>query len=292
MRIDFRTIERRLKHLREGDAITYEDLEMIAREDLWPFKKYWMWPAKEQIEDKLEKGWNLIIDPIANIDEESAMICGLLDIFKNISLMSILLRFVWPEHYAIYSRAILQILQVERSQNDEQEYMNLITEMRTLRLSFAVDKTADVDIIVWVCTQSEDEHKELCDHLKLRLPPNVSPGDIIKESRTNPLRMAEIYFEHNNLFTSGFWASRAFERMLREECLRILGYIPKSESREWGDLEFMVRSLCEHRPYNHHQKLLISLKRLRNDVIHEERSFITGSDKLIAFRRHNGRFHA
>jgi len=69
--IDFPTIERKLSHLRDGDAITYEDLETIAREDLWPFKKYWM-------------------------------------------------------HYAIYSRAELQLLQIERGQNDTQEYMNLI----------------------------------------------------------------------------------------------------------------------------------------------------------------------
>ena len=76
------------------------------------------------------------------------MICRLLDIFKHISRMSILLRFVWPEHYAIYSRASLQLLQIERGHNDEQEYANYIAEMRTLRHSFAVDRTADVDMIV------------------------------------------------------------------------------------------------------------------------------------------------
>lgn len=83
--IDFQTIERKVSHLRDGDAITYEDLETIAREDLWPFKKYWMWPAREQIEDKLEDSWGVIIDPAAKWDEEEDMIGKLLDIFKHIS---------------------------------------------------------------------------------------------------------------------------------------------------------------------------------------------------------------
>jgi len=46
--IDFPAIERRVSHLRDGDAIRYDDLETIAWEDLWPFKKYWMWPAGSQ----------------------------------------------------------------------------------------------------------------------------------------------------------------------------------------------------------------------------------------------------
>jgi len=281
MKIDFLTIERKLRHLREGDAITYEDLETIAREDLWPFKKYWMWPAREQIEDKLEKSWDYIIDPVARRDDEADMICRLLDIFKHISLMSILLRFIWPEHYAIYSRASLQLLQIERGHNDEQEYANYISEMRTLRLSFGVDRTADVDMIVWVCTQREEAHEELCDHLKLKLPGDLSPMDVIKESRTDPLRMAELFLASDSIITSGFWASRAFEKALREECRRLLGYIPKDETREYGDLDYMIRCLCKYRYYRRYEKLLINLKRLRNDAVHEERSFNRKKAQLL-----------
>jgi hypothetical protein len=201
------------------------------------------------------------------------MICGLLDIFRHISLMSILLRFVWPEHYAIYSRAQLHILQIERGTNDEQEYMNYVTAMRTLRLSFGVEKTADVDTIVWVCSQRAEEYEALCDHLRLKMPPDMSPNDIIKESRTDPLKMAEAYYVNDSLYTSGYWASRALEKALREECLRLLGYVPKSEAREYGDLEYIMRCLCDNREYHEHREFLMSLKGLRNDAIHEERSF-------------------
>ena len=39
MKINFLTIERKLRHLREGDAITYEDLETVARERSVAFQK-------------------------------------------------------------------------------------------------------------------------------------------------------------------------------------------------------------------------------------------------------------
>ena len=278
--IDFPAIERKVSHLRDGDAIRYEDLETIAREDLWPFKKYWMWPAREQIEDKLEDSWGVIINPAAEWDDEEDMIGRLLDIFKHISLMSILLRFVWPEHYAIYSRAELQLLQIERGQNDTQEYMNLITEMRALRLSFGLERTADVDMIAWVCTQREDAREELCRHLKLNLPGDLSPLDVIKGSWTDPLRMAEIYFE-SDIFAAGYWASRAFERALREECRRLLGYVPKDWTREHGDLDYMIRCLCEDRWHRQHEKLLFDLKKLRNDAVHEERPFNREKARLL-----------
>jgi len=176
-------------------------------------------------------------------------------------------------HYAIYSRASLQLLQIERGRNDEEEYANYITEMRTLRLSFGVDKTEDVDLIVWVCTQREEAREELCNHLQLKLPGDLSPMDIIKESRSDPLRMAEVFFESGSILTSGYWASRAFEKILRGECRRLLGYVPKDETREYGDLEYMIRSLCKSQPYSKHEQLLMNLKRLRNAVIHEERPF-------------------
>lgn len=65
MEIDFKTIERSLKHIRKGDRLTYSDLEIIESEQFWPFKKYWRWPAKEQIEGELKKTKGLFLEPIS-----------------------------------------------------------------------------------------------------------------------------------------------------------------------------------------------------------------------------------
>src|SRR3972149_2220207 len=89
MEVDFRAVELSLDPVRKGDALTYIDLEMMAKEELWPFKKYWMWPAKEQIEAKLYKTRGLFIDPAWKETADIKIIRELSGIFRNISLVSI-----------------------------------------------------------------------------------------------------------------------------------------------------------------------------------------------------------
>ena len=271
--IDFPAIERKVSHLRDGDAIRYEDLETIAREDLWPFKKYWMWPAREQIEDKLEDSWGVIINPAAEWDDEEDMIGRLLDIFKHISLMSILLRFVWPEHYAIYSRPSLKVLHIERGYDDVEEYLNFVEEMRGLRFTLGVERTADVDMLIWAITQAKDEFEEIKALINERLPGELPLADLLKHAASRPIRLAEAYFGAGDFQTAGFWTTRAFERVLRGECIRQFGYVPKNTEREYGDIEFLIRSICEARNDEELQDLMLDMKNLRNATIHVNRPF-------------------
>ena len=141
METNFEKIESKLDHLRRENSLSYSDLEIIADESCWPFNQYWMWPSKEQIEEKLKEtsGW------FKNLpNDEEKVIGGLDGIFKNIALISIILRFVHPNLYAVYSRPPLRILRIERGFNDVEEYLNYVYLLRLLKHSFGVTKTADV----------------------------------------------------------------------------------------------------------------------------------------------------
>ncbi|MBC7362508.1 MAG: hypothetical protein H5U06_09555 [Candidatus Aminicenantes bacterium] len=114
-----------------------------------------MWPCREQIEARLSETKGKFANLFAHgkrddgFENREKELCGLLlDIFKNLALVSIVLRFVWPEHYAIYSRPNLWILRVPRGSSDIEEFMNYIRVMRTLKSTFRVKRTADVDMIV------------------------------------------------------------------------------------------------------------------------------------------------
>jgi hypothetical protein len=272
VKIDFATIEKKLAHLRQGDAITYDDLEMIAREDLWPFNRYWMWPAKEQIEDALAKTWDLIVDPMAKAEQEIDMLHGLLGIFKNISLVSILLRFVWPEHYAIYSRPALKILRVERGEDDTEEYLNFIGELKILKMSFGLDRTADVDMVVWAVSQGGDEFDDIRELINERLPKELPISELMKHAGSCPLRVAEAYYEAGDFQTAGFWAARAFERILQQECFRVFGYVPTKLGRELGNIEYLIKCVCEAPGNKDLEKKMFELKKLRNSAVHIDRS--------------------
>jgi len=271
MEIDFEKVEINLKHLREGGSLTYTDLENIADDSCWPFNKYWMWPSRYQVEDKLKKTKGLFKDLPGEEENEKKVIGNLSEFFKNIALVSIILRFVCPKHYAIYSRPPLKILRVERGANDVEEYLNYVGELRLLKRSFRVANTSEVDMIVWAIAQEKGEHlREFKKLLAEQLPENLKPGELITYLSNDPLKIAEIFFNHKDYKTAGFWAARAYEKFLRDECVCLIGFIPP---RENGEIITLIDYLCRKTEYRFEKDTLHCMRRLRNKAVHESEVF-------------------
>jgi mRNA-degrading endonuclease RelE of RelBE toxin-antitoxin system len=148
-------IEERVSHLRTGAAITYKDLENIADDDLWPFNKFWKWPPEDKIESALKETGGILekLKDDFTYNEKEALI-KFNAIFKSISLVSILLRFIFPEHYGIYSRPVLHISGTERGRNEVDEYLNYLGVLRSIldivemRERYGVERVADVDMLL------------------------------------------------------------------------------------------------------------------------------------------------
>ncbi len=277
MEIDFEKIEAKLGHLREGDALIYSDLEIIADDNCWPFNKYWMWPSRYQVEDKLKKTKGLFKGLPGEEEYEKKVIGNLSEIFKNIALVSIILRFVCPKHYAIYSRPPLKILRIERGANDAEEYLNYVGELRLLKRSFQVGTTAEVDMIVWAIAQEKGAHlREFKKLLAEQLPENLKPGELITYLSNDPLKIAEIYFIQKDHKTAGFWAARAFEKYLRDECVYLIGFIPP---RKNGEIMTLIDYLCRKTEYRYEENTLHNIRQLRNKAVHESGNFTKNDAK-------------
>jgi len=268
MEINFEKIEAKLDHLRKGDSLAYSDLEIIGDDSCWPFSKYWMWPSKEQVEEKLKKTSEWFV----NLPENEEKIIGDLDgIFKNIALVSIILRFVHPNLYAIYSRPSLKILRIERGFNDVEEYLNYVYLMRILKHSFRVTRTADIDIIVWAIAYEKGSYlRQLKELLAEQLPENLTPEDLITFLPGNPLKIAEVYYRKKDIKTAGFWIAADFEKFLRKECISLLGFIP---ARKNGEILTLVDLLCKTKKFKYECDKLHMLRKLRNKAVHESRKF-------------------
>jgi hypothetical protein len=261
---DLEIIEKRLQHLRKNGALSYEDLINIKDEYAWPFNEYWMWPCREQIETKLRKtdGW------FKNLPEdEEKVIDGLNNIFKNISLVSIVLRFIHPEHYAIYSRPPLKILRSERGGDDVDEYLNYVKDLRILRDSFKVTKTSEVDMIVWAIFYAEKEYvDDLNAALAEHLPGNRSPKDLVNCLPHSPLEIAKEFLKKGDYKTAGFWAAKAFEKFLYDECSKYrINITEKAHKRAEMIGELYLRTNKWGNPKN--KDLLYATKKLRNIII-------------------------
>ena len=148
-------IEKRVSHLRTGASIEYEDLENIADHKLWPFNEYWEWPAKENIFIALKETEGILSALEQDyVNNEKEVLMRLYSIFRSISLVSILLRFVFPEHYGIYSKPVLHISGSERGRNDIEDYLNYLNVLRSIlniyeiRDRYGVERVADVDMLL------------------------------------------------------------------------------------------------------------------------------------------------
>ena len=141
-------VEQKVKHLRRRTPLAYEDLKYFESPDHWWFQRFWVFPPKDSIEPALRKEtfdfWNL---PDSN---EAEIVRRLLYIFKSIELVSIILRFIRPEHYSIYSSPVQHMLEIRHGRSPVETYLAYLNNMREIEQQYGFSRVADVDMALWV----------------------------------------------------------------------------------------------------------------------------------------------
>jgi len=271
--VDFNTIEQGVAHLRVGDILTYNDLGMMSNDNCWEFKDFWMWPTKEQIDEKLQSSQIKLINLP---DNQLEVISKLLDVFKNLSLASIVLRFVWPEHYAIYSRPPLKVINPERGIDDLKEYENYLNALTRYKYTFRVERIADLDMIFWAFAHLGKDDPLLTEFNKT-LPKYIST-DIIIGNKNKPLKVAKIFRKNNDNITAGFWAANAFEKWIQEKC-NLYGIHPRDPKK----YEHAIEATCKNEAkYRHKKDMLYKTRNLRVKALKETDKFTPNdAEKLI-----------
>jgi hypothetical protein len=145
---DLASIERKVAHLRRHSPLAYKDLKYFESSEHWWFKRFWVFPPEEHLGPKL-KGvafdfWNLPGKKEENLIKE------LLDAFKAIELVSIILRFIRPEKYAIFSSPTERLLDIRRGISPIETYVNYLTDLRLIQKRYGFERVADVDMALWV----------------------------------------------------------------------------------------------------------------------------------------------
>ena len=146
---DLPAIERAVAHLRRTTPLTYQDLRYFEAEEHWWFQKFWVFPPERHVTAALEGAtfdfWNLPRN-------EDTVIPQLLDAFKSIELVSIILRFIRPEHNGIISPPVERILDVRRGSDAAETYRNYLSDLRAIRdrASYGFMRAADADMALWV----------------------------------------------------------------------------------------------------------------------------------------------
>ncbi len=273
MEVCFDDIERDLSSLREGGAVTYNHLERIADESCWPFNKYWMWPVRERIGDALEETDGLLAELGDNLEREEEVIKTLLGIFRNSDLASILLRFVWPEDYGIYSRPPLFVLQTKRGRNAVGELLNYFNDLRLFRDTLHIERAADFEMIAWsVSYQKEKYIRNFKKSLAERLPEKFPVNDLIRFNRRDPLKLAVLLQQSGHFITACKWLGEAAEKLMKDKCIELKFYPDDYETL--GDMIYKLETDKPDDPwYNRNRDPLKILIRLRNEATHNSKDF-------------------
>lgn len=149
-RYDLEKIERQVAHVRVEKRLTWEDFRRIRESDRWLYDRHWAVPDPSAVQAGLERvSGHLDFWHVHR--KRTTLVSTLYEVFRNIELVSVILRFVFPEHFAIYSPPTARILEVRRGLRDTDTYQNYLNNLEEIRAHIKGFSTiAQVDMAIWV----------------------------------------------------------------------------------------------------------------------------------------------
>lgn len=149
-RPDYAGLERALQPVREGRReLAAADIETIQSGRYWDFRQFWRFPDARELARELD--FAAIAAPLGRLPlDEEATIGRLHTAFKYIENVSVVLRFLHPDHYGIISPPVEKVLEVRRGRSDVETYLNYLAEIRAVREHHALPRAADADMALWV----------------------------------------------------------------------------------------------------------------------------------------------
>jgi hypothetical protein len=149
-RPDYAALERQLEPVRTGARpFGSRDLETIQNPRYGDFRQFWRFPVEGEVVQEID--WDHLSRLIQRLPlDEAEAVAKLHAAFKDIQSVSVVLRFVNPEHYGIVSAPVEKVLEVRRGATDVETYLNYLRDIRDARDHYGVARAADADMALWV----------------------------------------------------------------------------------------------------------------------------------------------
>lgn len=269
----FEPIIKDLSSLRQGGTLAWSHLCRISDPSIWHFHKYWRWPPENELTRAMERTKDIFHD--INKDTEEAVVTELTNIFKNMQLASIVLRFVYPEEYAIYSYPVAKVLNAPRGKNSIYEYLNYVEALREIRDIYKLKRTDYAEMFLWVLGESENKRlnaalRKLFDEDNAKRLAN--PDFVSKLIHEDDLGKAGVFYKNKVYQTAVQLAGIFFTGFIKKEAEKC-GISLKDETFRWKDTSKLIIELRKH-PLSRCKDLSLELEKLnrkRNEYIKNER---------------------
>lgn len=249
--VDFHSLSEELSKLKYGGCLTYQQLEAVSNPHIWPFDRWWRWPERSQIEESLKRTDGIFIeladlpnDSESRHDVEKKIVKFLYsEVFRNIELVSIVLRFIDEYNFGIYSPPVAYLINPPRGYSHSSEYLSYLRELRKYRDIYELDKVAYVDMFLWAIEVIGDEragiisvfHRDIKKSQRDSALKEIARQELFRKS---DLRKAEFYYEIKLYNTAAKWAGCAIEEAFRDKYRRRGFSLWRADERR--------KSLCDY----------------------------------------------
>lgn len=146
----FRALEKDYEQLRAGKRwLVARDVVKIFDPARTPFARYWPKPNEKEL-DRALKGQRLMLAPVPADSRE--LVEKLLAVFHNTGIVSLVLRFVHPDRFGIFSTPVVNLLQIHQPTTVEL-YLAFCYELREWQKHFRMTSVAETEMALWAYHQ-------------------------------------------------------------------------------------------------------------------------------------------
>jgi hypothetical protein len=157
---NFHALEKRFEQLRDGKRwLVAKDVANIFDPAQTPFARYWAMPNEKEL-DQVLKNARLLLGPLPADPRE--MVKGTLAALHSIGLVSLVLRFVHPDRFGIFSTPIINLLQIHRARTDEL-YLAYCEELGEWKDRFRLPSVAETETALWTYHELATEEEKAGD---------------------------------------------------------------------------------------------------------------------------------
>lgn len=151
-----RALEKKLEPVGSGKRwLVAKDVATLFDRSASPYALYWQPPDLKQLDTELRET-RLYLYP-----DSGDLMQRVLRVFHNIGVASIVLRFVHPGRYGIFSTPVIHLLQVHRPHTLEL-YQSYCEELREWQRHFRLESVAQTETALWtyqsLAAVSEEEY--------------------------------------------------------------------------------------------------------------------------------------
>jgi hypothetical protein len=222
---NFGALERDFEQLRAGKRwLVARDVLKLFEPARSPFARYWAAPPERDLDAALKKN-HFYLAPAPSDRELTER---LLAVVHNIGIASLVLSFVHPERFGIFSTPVINLLQIHRPTTIEL-YMAFCDELREWQKHFHLDSVADTSTALWTFHEltwgkSESPHSQAA---RAAFDADVwiqrrRVGQALRPffKKYGPLELGRILVEENPKL-AGKVAGEEYERRLRDVARRL-----------------------------------------------------------------------